>query len=251
MLYMPLVQINSEPQNWVLKPSVTAMSYSYRLNALHPSTTGVNSGKQGNTNSTTAINPESPSSAGAPTDNGLTDGLATVQPASSPEPPAAAQKLSGATIALTMTSLCLSVTLSALDLTIVTTAVPTIVGSFKSVAGYIWIGSAFILAYTAITPVWGSVADIWGRKPIMLIAVAIFLAGSLLCALAPHMDALIAGRAIQGVGASGMSIMVNVVISDMFSLRDRGLYLAITSIVWAIGSAVGPVFGGLFTTRLK
>jgi predicted MFS family arabinose efflux permease len=224
---------------------------SYRLNAVHssapeasnndaiamlPAAAGMNSGKQDNIHSATAINAEPPSSAGAPTDNGL-----------------AAQKLSGANIALTMTSLCLSVTLSALDLTIVTTAVPAIVGSFKSgsVAGYIWVGSAFILAQTAITPVWGSVADIWGRKPIMLIAVAIFLAGSLLCALAQHMEALIAGRAVQGLGASGMGIMVNVVISDMFSLRDRGLYLAITSIVWAVGSAVGPVVGGVFTTRLK
>jgi MFS family permease len=150
-----------------------------------------------------------------------------------------------------MTPLCLSATLSALDLTIMTPAIPAIVGSFNSVTGYIWIGTAFILANTAITPVWGSVSNIWGRKPIMLAAVAVFLVGSLLCALAPHMDALIAGRAIQGLGASGMSIMVNVVISDMFSLRDRGLYLAITSVVWAVATAIGPVIGGVFTTRLE
>ncbi|OHX00144.1 MFS transporter [Colletotrichum incanum] len=160
-------------------------------------------------------------------------------------------KLSGTTITLTMTSLCLSATISALDLTIVTTAVPNIVASLQSVAGYIWVGSAFILGFTAVTPVWGSVADLWGRKPIILLALTIFLAGSLLCALAPHMNALIAGRAIQGIGASGMGVMVNTIICDMFSLRDRGLYLAITSIIWAIGSAVGPVLGGVFTTRLK
>jgi MFS family permease len=150
-----------------------------------------------------------------------------------------------------MMSLCLSVLLSALDLTIVTPAIPAIVGTFKTAAGYIWVGSAYTLAYAAITPVWGSVSDIWGRKPIMLIAVAVFLVGSLVCALAPHMDALIAGRAIQGLGGSGMGIMVNIVVSDMFSLRDRGLYLAITSLVWAVGSAIGPVLGGVFTTRLS
>ncbi|TDZ49550.1 Efflux pump dotC [Colletotrichum trifolii] len=149
-----------------------------------------------------------------------------------------------------MASLCLSATLSALDLTIVTTAVPNIVASLQSVAGYIWVGSAFILGFTAVTPVWGSVADLWGRKPIILSALGIFLVGSLLCALAPHMNALIAGRAVQGIGASGMSVMVNTIICDMFSLRDRGLYLAITSIIWAIGSSIGPVLGGLFTTRL-
>ncbi|GKT76865.1 efflux pump antibiotic resistance [Colletotrichum tofieldiae] len=163
----------------------------------------------------------------------------------------AVPKLSGTTIALTMTSLCLSATLSALDLTIVTTAVPNIVASLQSVSGYIWVGSAFILGFTAVTPIWGSVADLWGRKPIILLALTIFLAGSLTCALAPHMNTLIAGRAIQGIGASGMGVMVNTIICDMFSLRDRGLYLAITSIIWAIGSAVGPVLGGVFTTRLN
>ena len=103
---------------------------------------------------------------------------------------------------------------------------------------------------------WGSVSDIWGRKPIMLIAVTIFLVGSLVCALAPKMNSLVVGRAIQGLGGSGMGIMVNVIVSDMFSLRDRGLYLAITylaitSLAWAVGSAIGPVLGGVFTERLR
>ncbi|CAG7943564.1 unnamed protein product [Penicillium salamii] len=146
-----------------------------------------------------------------------------------------------AKIALTMMSLCISVLLSALDLTIVTPAIPAIVGSLKSAAGYTWVGGAYTLAYAAVTPVWGSVSDIWGRKPIMLITVAIFLVGSLVCALAPKMNALIVGRAIQGLGGSGMGIMVNIIVSDMFSLRDRGLYLAITSLAWAVGSAIGPV----------
>lgn len=202
-----------------------------------------------------AIHPEPPSSRRGPAEGEhagrLLVAVPSDPPVSPPAPPAAAPKLSGATIALTMIPLCLSATLSALDLTIMTPAIPAIVGSFNSVTGYIWIGTAFILANTAITPVWGSVSDIWGRKPIMLTAVAVFLVGSLLCALAPHMDALIAGRAIQGLGASGMSIMVNVVISDMFSLRDRGLYLAITSVVWAVATAIGPVIGGVFTTRLE
>ncbi|KAH9897396.1 major facilitator superfamily domain-containing protein [Xylariomycetidae sp. FL2044] len=173
----------------------------------------------------------------------------TVGP-SSAHHPGVAQNLSGTTVALTMVSLCLSVTLSALDLTIITPAVPAIVADLRSVSGYIWVGSAFILGFTAVTPLWGSVADLWGRKPVILSALALFLAGSLLCALAPHMDALIAGRAVQGLGASGMSVMVNTIICDMFSLRDRGLYLAVTSIVWAVASAVGPVIGGVFATRL-
>lgn len=163
----------------------------------------------------------------------------------------AAMRPRATTIALTMVPLCLSVLLSALDLTIITPAIPTIVASFRSTAGYVWIGTGFVLATTAATPVWGSLADIWGRKPIILSALSLFLAGSLFCALAPYMDVLVAGRVVQGLGASGMGTMVNVIICDTFSLRDRGLYLAITSIVWAVGSAVGPVLGGTFTTRLE
>ncbi|KAL3488838.1 major facilitator superfamily domain-containing protein [Aspergillus germanicus] len=155
------------------------------------------------------------------------------------------------TTALTMMSLCLSCLLSALDLTIVAPAIPTIVSTFKSASGFIWIGSAYTLAHAAITPVWGAVSDIWGRKPTILIAMSVFLVGSLVCALAQHMETLIVGRAIQGLGGSGMGTMVNIVVCDMFSLRDRGLYLAITSLVWAVGSAVGPVLGGVFTTRLS
>ncbi len=161
------------------------------------------------------------------------------------------QAPSGTAAALIMVPLCLSVTMSALDLTIVTPAIPAMVSAFQSETGYVWIGSAFILASTASTPVWGSVANIWGRKPIMLISVAVFVLGSLLCAIAKNMDALLAGRTIQGLGASGMGTMVNVIICDTFSLRDRGLYLAITSIVWAVASAVGPVVGGIFTTTLR
>jgi len=183
---------------------------------------------------------------------------ADAAPARAPSSPEHATELqteparpTNANIALTMMSLCLSVLLSALDLTIVTPAIPAIVGSLKSAAGYTWVGGAYTLAYAAVTPVWGSVSDIWGRKPIMLIAVAIFLVGSLVCALAPKMNALIVGRAIQGLGGSGMGIMVNIIVSDMFSLRDRGLYLAITSLAWAVGSAIGPVLGGVFTERLR
>ncbi|KAK8052596.1 major facilitator superfamily domain-containing protein [Apiospora rasikravindrae] len=155
-----------------------------------------------------------------------------------------------ATILLTMAPLCLSVLLSALDLTITTPAIPSVASALSSASGYAWVGSAFSLAMTAVTPVWATVADIWGRKPVMLAAQAVFFAGSMLCARAPTMAALIAGRAVQGVGASGMGTMVNTIICDTFSMRDRGLYLAVTSIVWAVGSAVGPVLGGIFTTKL-
>ncbi|KAI0914486.1 major facilitator superfamily domain-containing protein [Ustulina deusta] len=156
---------------------------------------------------------------------------------------------SAARTALIIMPLCLSTLLSALDITIVIPAIPTIVASLGSVAGYIWIGSAFILASTATTPLWGTVADIWGRRPIILVAIAIFLGGSLLCALAPNINALIAGRVVQGLGSAGMGTMVNVIIYDSFSVRDRGLYLGFTSLAHALGSAIGPLVGGALTEK--
>ncbi|KAL9105389.1 MAG: hypothetical protein Q9227_009427 [Pyrenula ochraceoflavens] len=197
------------------------------------------------------VNDEYSGTNGTSREHEVADNPAALPPMITPEPETANHRPPATTIILTMTPLCFSVLLSSLDLTIVTPAIPAIVSSFDSVSGYVWIGTAFILASTGITPVWGAVADIWGRRPIILIALTIFLGGSLLCALAPTMDALIAGRTVQGLGASGMGTMVNVIICDTFSLRDRGLYLAITSIVWAAGSAVGPIIGGLFTTKLR
>lgn len=219
--------------------------------AINTDTFNVPGNPKGNFPATLRAEPSTPGAPGAEDRGDATD----------PTEPAPTQdKRSAAEIALVMGPLCLSSLLSSLDLTIVTPAIPSIVHSLQSAtqgvepantaSGYVWIGGAFILAHTATTPVWGSVSDIWGRKPVILGALAIFLAGSLLCALAPHIDALIVGRAVQGLGAAGMGIMVKVIICDMFSLRDRALYFGITSFVWAIGNAIGPVLGGLFTAGI-
>ncbi|KAJ8123176.1 hypothetical protein ONZ43_g807 [Nemania bipapillata] len=191
--------------------------------------------------------------ASQPSSQGSNDGLAFTAPSESLTQSNGAgdddRKPSAARTALIMLPLCLSTLLSALDITIVIPAIPTIVASLGSVAGYIWIGSAFILASTATTPLWGTVADIWGRKPVILVAIALFLGGSLLCALAPNINALIAGRTVQGLGSAGMGTMVNVIICDFFSVRDRGLYLGFTSLAHALGSAIGPLVGGVLTEK--
>ena len=64
------------------------------------------------------------------------------------------------------------------------------------------------------------------------------------------MGLFVAGRAVQGVGAGGLITLVNICIGDLFSLRDRGLYFGVISVVWAFASGVGPVLGGIFTERL-
>lgn len=137
-------------------------------------------------------------------------------------------------------ALCSAVFLAALDVTIVTVAIPTISEDFNSSAGYTWIGSAYLLANAATVPAWGKFSDIFGRKPILLTAVLIFWVGSLICGLSRNMAMLIVGRAIQGIGGGGSLVLVNITISDLFSMRKRGVYLGFVGLVWAVAGGFGP-----------
>jgi fucose permease len=163
-----------------------------------------------------------------------------------------AENMSKATIAAILFSLCMALFLAALDVTIITTALPTIATHFKaSAADYTWIGSSYIVACAGAVPVWGKVSDIFGRKPALLLANAIFCGGSLISALSVSVKMLIGGRVIQGIGGGGLIILVNICISDLFSMRERGKYLGIVGATWAIASAVGPLLGGVFSEKVS
>jgi EmrB/QacA subfamily drug resistance transporter len=153
-------------------------------------------------------------------------------------------------IALIMFSLGMGVFLVALDITIITTALPTIAAHFESSAAYAWIGSAYLLANSAATPIWGKVSDIWGRKPILLLTNIIFMIGSLLAGVSNSIGMLIAARVVQGIGGGGLIVLVNICISDLFAMRERGAYFGIIGGVWALASSLGPIVGGLFTQKV-
>lgn len=155
-------------------------------------------------------------------------------------------------IAVIMTSLCIALFLAALDMTIITTALPSIAAHFKATtSSYTWVGSAYLLACAAAVPLWGKLSDIWGRRPVLLLANGIFFVGSLLCAVSVSVHMLIGGRVVQGMGGGGLITLVNIVISDLFSLRERAKYFGFVGMVWAIASAIGPVLGGAFTERVS
>lgn len=159
-----------------------------------------------------------------------------------------ADQLSKSRIVIIMFSLCMALFLAALDVTIITTALPTIAGHFHaSAAGYTWVGSAYLLANAASVPLWGKLSDIWGRKPMLMLANIVFMAGSLVAAVSNSIGLLIGGRVIQGIGGGGLIILVNICIADLFSMRDRPKYYGIVGMVWAMASGVGPVIGGAFT----
>jgi predicted MFS family arabinose efflux permease len=168
------------------------------------------------------------------------------------ETPSQAEKLGKGRIAVIMLSLCIALFLAALDMTIITTALPAIAGAFKaSTSDYTWVGSAYLLANAASVPLWGKLSDIWGRKPVILLANVVFLVGSLLCAVSVSIGMLIGSRILQGVGGGGLVVLVNIVISDLFSMRERAKYFGLVGMTWALASALGPVLGGVFTEKVS
>ncbi|KAK3395462.1 major facilitator superfamily domain-containing protein [Sordaria brevicollis] len=178
-----------------------------------------------------------------------TDPPTDAQP-SSPGPAAPEEDRTNLETTAIIAALASALFLAALDVTIVTVAIPTISQEFNSTTGYTWIGSAYLLANAATAPMWGKISDIWGRKPILLMTVGVFWIGSLICALSKNMGMLLAARAIQGVGGGGIIILVNICISDLFSMRKRGIYFGVMGMVWALASAIGPILGGTFTSKV-
>lgn len=127
---------------------------------------------------------------------------------------------SKSSITLIMLALCMATFLAALDVTVVTTALPQISQDLNaSRTAYSWIGSAYILHCAAIGPFWAKCSDILGRKRALLVTNVVFLIGSLVCALANSAAMLITGRAVQGTGGGGLIILVNITVSDLFSIR--------------------------------
>ncbi|KIW84041.1 hypothetical protein Z517_03287 [Fonsecaea pedrosoi CBS 271.37] len=151
-------------------------------------------------------------------------------------------------IAATLVALFLSLFVAALDATITATATPVIVHDLGSAVGYTWIGGAYLLANAVGAPIWGQLSDIWGRKMILLGALAIFFASSTVCAAATTMSGMIVGRALQGFSSVGIILIVQVVISDLFSLRQRSLFLGLSQGVWVVAGGCGPIIGGLFAS---
>jgi EmrB/QacA subfamily drug resistance transporter len=152
-------------------------------------------------------------------------------------------------VAVVFTGLMLVMLLAALDSTIVATALPTIVGDLGGLAHISWITSAYLLAQTAVTPVYGKLGDLFGRKRILQSAVVLFLAGSALCGLSRSMTALIAFRAVQGLGAGGLIVLTQATIGDIVSPRERGKYQGIFGGVFGLSSVAGPLLGGVIVEQ--
>ncbi|WP_119729950.1 MDR family MFS transporter [Thermomonospora amylolytica] len=139
--------------------------------------------------------------------------------------------------------------LASLDQTIVATALPTIVGELAGVGLLAWVTTAYVLAATVAMPVYGRLGDLLGRKALYLSAIGLFVAGSVVAALAPDMVTLIAGRGVQGLGGGGLIITSQAIIADLVPPRHRARYMAPMGAVFALSALAGPLLGGWFTDR--
>jgi MFS family permease len=166
-------------------------------------------------------------------------------PPIAPRPPLSPDEVRTILISLLMTMF-----LAALDQTIVATALPTIGRQFQDVSSLSWVITAYLLASTAVAPVFGTLSDIYGRRAMVIVSLSLFIAGSFLCAVAPNMTVLILARGLQGLGGGGIMPVVQTIISDVVSPRERGQYQAYFSGVWVAAGIGGPVLGGVFAEHL-
>ncbi|MCC6777156.1 MAG: MFS transporter [Hyphomicrobiales bacterium] len=160
-------------------------------------------------------------------------------------PPPAATIMTHAEVRTIFFGLMLAAFLAALNQTIVATALPTIGRQFNDFETLSWVVTAYLLTSTAVAPLYGKLSDIHGRRAMLLTAVGLFVAGSVLCAAAPSMMLLVLGRGLQGVGGGGILPLCQSVIADVVAPRERGRYQAYMGVVWVTSGVGGPVLGGL------
>ena len=139
----------------------------------------------------------------------------------------------------------------AIEATIVSTAMPQIAGQLGGLQLYSWVFSAFLLTQTATTIVFGKLSDVVGRKRVILLGIAIFLFGSILCGLAWSMPSLIAFRLIQGLGAGAVQPVAMTIVGDLYSAHERGKIQGWLASVWALSAVLGPLAGGLIVQHFS
>jgi EmrB/QacA subfamily drug resistance transporter len=145
----------------------------------------------------------------------------------------------------------LALFLGALDQTVVGVALPTIVGQLGGADLYTWTVTAYLLTSTVTIPIYGKLSDLYGRKPMLLIGITIFLAGSALSGLSQNMTELILFRAIQGLGAGSLFPIALAVIGDLFTPAERGKYQGLFGAVFGIAAIIGPALGGFLTENVS
>lgn len=138
-----------------------------------------------------------------------------------------------------------------LDTTIVNVALPQIGIALGRQSGIDWIVTAYLLAVGLAQPATGWLADRYGRKRMFIISLVLFATGSLLAALAPNLEVLVAFRVVQGLGGGALMPVGMAMIYELFPPDRRGMALGVWGVAAMAGPAFGPVIGGWLVTTVS
>jgi EmrB/QacA subfamily drug resistance transporter len=152
---------------------------------------------------------------------------------------------------ITVAALLTGLAMAALEMTVVSTAMPTVIGDLGGIRHYSWVFTAYLLASTVTVPLYGKLADLYGRKPIMLIGIALFLVGSAASGLSQSMTQLILFRTLQGLGAGAMQPIAVTIVGDIFELKERAKMQGVFGAVWGVAGLIGPMLGGVVVHYLS
>jgi EmrB/QacA subfamily drug resistance transporter len=151
---------------------------------------------------------------------------------------------------LVVVAIMASMAMIAIEATIVSTAMPQIAAQLGQINLYSWVFSSFLLTQTATTVVFGKLSDIYGRKPMLLVGIALFLLASVLAGFAWSMPSMIGFRLLQGIGAGAIQPVAMTVVADLFPGNQRGKVQGYLASVWALSAVVGPLLGSLIIHNL-
>ena len=129
----------------------------------------------------------------------------------------------------------MSLFMASMESTVIATAMPTIVSQLGGLANYSWVFAIYMLTSTTAGPIFGKLSDIYGRRPLYMVAISLFLGGSLLCGMSMSMPMLIAARAVQGLGAGGLQPLAFIIVGDIFTFEQRTKMQGLFSGVWFKG----------------
>ena len=157
--------------------------------------------------------------------------------------------LHGTRLGMTLFALYFTMFLAALDQTIVATILSAVGDQFDSFSKVQWISSGYMLSTAVLAPSFGKIALVFGTKPTYLGGIVIFAAGSLICAVSKNMNMMIGGRVIAGIGGGCIQTISMGIMTTIVPPRALGKYQSAFGAIFASASVLGPVIGGLFTSK--